>query len=854
MQQQESVDIDEEYIPWKRAIRIICNEYSDDEYIPDFIIRGMRKLDKHLKVVELEKRRFYREYDEFARYVVLKKDVLYFKENYISRAEAFPMQSLYARIDSLEKVLKKNNVEIVRIAQKEHLTFYNRNGFISIINADVKKNSVLKYYETLSIDGLIYKEQLCQKYDISFDTWRRINEVVNLEEVSINKRGYYKEKDVAELLSSIRSGIDELYEKYYSATYLKNNYDLNRTTIRNNGRFKEIKVPAHYKPLLPYQDKLYFYDKESVDEYLKERAYYSVIAKNPYDAYKYKITCLEITFPEYLLQTEKFWGDFVRDNLRGKKPNTQYTDRTVNLFCEVVTVISNLPKEIFELTTNEINLLFFNGEYTREHKRTLHFLVKAVYNYFFEILETKPAFNINKINDDYKHRTTLKYDKEIYEIQEYKSFHNYVSNLNFHKRKAIEDVLKCIKSRSEGVRYDSAWLYVLIHLNNGWRHTDVVYGVPRINLTKTKIKDLNWLQNNDIDEEDMKTILYQVKRKVTRRNHQKNNGERFFFWSEQLAPSLANALAICELRTQILNPNANHLINFETKHQEFSKRVKTYKEFFKSFNSSSIFESLKMNRTLLSYTFSVIKQKNPEEALATSQHLRGHLDKETTNIYVMIPQDEMDFLISQLFERDNFGYIPYILSNILIGEEKRDLKLKTEQIKAIKEEFGDIYKIEFFASFLNDIINERVSVEEILKSTKPHEIEALNFKLLTQQLPAKQEHFQCLVSAHGCQRPEINDCSGCLLSIPNYYALSAITQRLKERILNMLVEFPTLELEADKVRYAKLFNRDMLLLKDAIDKYGKEEVFEVMDISIEDYRLLLSKIPSLKKYLESEHK
>ena len=296
MKQQELVNIDTEYIPWSKAIGILCDIDSKDKFISPSFREGLQKFDKHFNIVKLKKKFYYKKYNEFATYVVLKKDVLKFKENYINRLEAFPMQSYYSRVDSLETHLKRKNVEIVRIAQKDKLVFYNKNQFIKFLEEkrDSEEERAFAYAKTLSIDSLIYQEQLCKKYDITLDKWKRVDKVVNLEKTTINKRIYYKEKDVDDLLSSIRLGIDELYEKYYSATYLKSEYNFNRAHLRNNKNIKDIKVPPHYKPLLPYADNSYFYDKESVDEYLKQRAFYSVATKEPYDAYKYKITRLLI--------------------------------------------------------------------------------------------------------------------------------------------------------------------------------------------------------------------------------------------------------------------------------------------------------------------------------------------------------------------------------------------------------------------------------------------------------------------------------------------------------------------------------------------------------------------------------
>ena len=60
--------------------------------------------------------------------------------------------------------------------------------------------------------------------------------------------------------------------------------------------------------------------------------------------------------------------------------------------------------------------------------------------------------------------------------------------------------------------YESAWLYMLLHLNNAWRHNDILE-FPRIDLQKLGITSLDWIEENKLTNELAQRIINQVKLK-----------------------------------------------------------------------------------------------------------------------------------------------------------------------------------------------------------------------------------------------------------------------------------------------------------------------------------------------------
>ena len=243
----------------------------------------------------------------------------------------------------------------------------------------------------------------------------------------------------------------------------------------------------------------------------------------------------------------------------------------------------------------------------------------------------------------------------------------------------------------------SSWLYVLLHLNNAWRHSDVIT-FRQVNLSGTQITDLNWMLENEISDEDVDYIIKQVYRAEFMIS--KTQVKNYFFCSEELKKPFATAIAICQLRNNALSPLRESIIDFGNKKQNFSDaRSRHYFELYD--NEEFYFSSRKMNRSLLSYIYVLLsKMQKGTAGLKTIQKMRGHVEKETTYIYVDIPEEELNFLSRQLFTRGSFGFIYDTFLDVLQGVEI-DREKRTTEVQLLEKFFGGIYKIVSSPLFVN---------------------------------------------------------------------------------------------------------------------------------------------------------
>src|SRR5699024_904811 len=140
---------------------------------------------------------------------------------------------------------------------------------------------------------------------------------------------------------------------------------------------------------------------------------------------------------------------------------------------------------------------------------------------------------------------------------------------------------------------------------------------------------------------DAEYIVNQIRVKFSFK-HAKNRKRRHFFCSEELVYPLTNAIAICELRIQVISTEESFLIDFYS--SDISMLSSTHNVFFKYFKANIKFSSPKMNRTFISYMNDVIKKKTGRNPLEISKHIRNHSNFETTNVYIDIPQNHLDYI------------------------------------------------------------------------------------------------------------------------------------------------------------------------------------------------------------------
>ncbi len=312
-----------------------------------------------------------------------------------------------------------------------------------------------------------------------------------------------------------------------------------------------------------------------------------------------------------------------------------------------------------------------------------------------------------------------------------------------------------------------------------------------------------------------------------------------FFISDNIKVAVANAYVICHLINQHYFPTLDNIINFNNKKNNF---LDTHSNnFFKSFPKEFKFKNRKMNRTLLTIMYTLLKkEKHSGAALKIAQRLRSHKSEESTNMYIKIPDEDINELSINLFNRGIFGYIPKILSEIVYGGTS-DLTKETNNILKLKSVFKDIYNIEATAGFLNSVTKQKESIIELFISKGSEEaFETLN-KLQKNFLPGKDEDFQCIVSEKGCLNTGL-DCKNCVYSVPNFYATANIVSSVTNTLGQFKYDFNNTNFEVEKIKQVNLLFMELDILNDAVNKFGEDVVLGFFEGSKQEYIRLLDQL------------
>ncbi|MBV6734527.1 hypothetical protein [Priestia megaterium] len=775
-------------------------------------------------------------------YYFYKQDIDVFLEEHISYCKATEM--LKTSDSSFYYLIKSHNIKKYQLSHKHK--FYARKELIPLIEQvnqrvliDSKKNNEKNL--RFNTEGYYPTPEAQKKLNLYSKQWDKLREEFNLKEVRFGGRSFYSKKEINGLFKKQSEDKD----KYYCLEDLEKLLNLNKETITK--RFKGFKktVPSYLRNRFPRSFCLFV--KSEVEQMINEHLQNEVFATltDPLDMfnYKYNLHFRDVEF-NYNSNTVNLWLEFAKNNLinaRGSSP--KYISNKVNDYIQCTKHVYKFTstKEIYEFTSNEINLNLLHTSIPRLQRLHMHKFICKIYDFYLSNYNKK-IFKLERIIRPKKLSTEV-LKKEIYSFDEYKTLFDFCNQTTFHKIKAIEDI-KSLFLDKEYFNYDSSWLYNIIHLNNAWRHSDVVK-FPRIEFEGTKIEGLEWLENHDINFEDAQKIVRQVMRKDLKVS--KTNATNNFFCSQDLCISFATAAVICELRTRKVAPLSDFIIDFGVRNNNFSQKSKTL--FYKDVPIKFKFQSLKMNRSLLSYTYSLLVQKGKyNAALEVAQRLRAHYNYETTNIYIVIPDEELDYLTKQLFSREHFGFIPNLLAEVLFGESNvNEKKQRTLEIIKLKEIFGGVYGIEHLAAFLNKVQRERKTVAEIILDSSFEEVQELLFNIYANLLPSKQENYQCLYGR--CVRPNLKCSDNCSFAIPNFYAIASLAKDVEERVDAFIDSFYKTTLEAEKI---KMVNRLLTILNcwgEAITKFGKEEVYKFLNRDELKEKLQLINVEEISSYI-----
>lgn len=759
------------------------------------------------------------------KYLIKKSSFYRFKNKYLSMPQLLKklkkINCYTPTLDGLTQYLKNHNVEVVTFINKHKYKFVRKRD-VEFLLSSIQLKDVQK---ELNLPKLEYLYTVLRQYNI--DIFRGFNNISHIE-----KRDF-------DFLSNLQTKLyNELQLNYYTYDEIVNLLnDINSKTHNFKFTIKKIPILARVKK---YKNKTNVYKKAEVDKFIekikkeKEASQLCDFAKDSLDYYQLYLDLLKIDntfFHENIELTKEIWFQYVKfiiQNLNGahhsniaRITNFRYTTKFLVEFLS--------EKEIYEFKEKQLNIGIFNENVPYQYRAEIYRFLKK----FNESLEQRgiKIFDLNKIS--FQSQTFKKrLENEIYSVEEYLGLISFTSDYKKHKELAIKDLREGISNPNNYKKYDSIWLYVLIHLNNGWRKSDVLK-FPRPKdyiISKFNITSIDSLENLQLTYKEAEYIIksYQIQWY----EHNKTKYKATFYCSSLLTIPLAYAILICEWRCRVLHTtDEKYLINFYNKRQEISKTG--HAAFFYDFSKDFKFESRKLNRTVLTLTSSVIKQtfnsnhKNISDPIKVAGHLRGHSFTDTTNKYMKIPQEHLDFITEQLFDIGYFGFIYDYLSNTLIGNKSISRENHTKKLQEIKILLGDVVKLENLSIYLKYLTQQRDFSYDYLNSLSKEELENKLKLIKIGLLSSNEENYQCLFAS--CIANNI-DCNRCPFSIPHFYSLTTIANRIKRTIKT----YKTLiaKKNVPKGEFTKLYNsliNDYINLLEAEKKFGTEIIEMFVD-------------------------
>lgn len=794
----------------------------------------LKKITEIIALCDVEKidYRYYENGFNKAFLYVNKVQLLHFLETHISNEELKEKYNINAR--QFNNVDRQNNLKRIRLTK--YVWFYRIEDvkYFEIFDENLDDYHTLK--ETCAILGL--------------EKWGLLS-IVREEGIKPMKLSSAKVYYSKETVKGIIQSMEEIKKKYCLASEVN---DICGITYIPSG-ITPIETTAIMRYAFRTNAK-YIYLREEVQGYKKkmdmnDKINRIISEEEPIKAFEKILTIKENSFSENSTYTKQEWHSYCKEKIVLAERSEKGMRTFVKYLVECTEYVSDLTKEkeLYSLTSNEINLKLFNSSIGVAKQMLLYSFLREFHAklivYLSKKREKKKPFDMDRIVKPHEYEVEEKV-KEVYEYDEYIKVYDYVQEEK-HKHKAIVDAEKIIagKDKKEISYYASAWLYVLTHLGNGWRHGDVM-GIPAVDFESVGIDSLEVLKARDLTKEEANAIVNQIKRKDLTVN--KTGATNRFNCPEDLVVSFATAAIICSIvakkRTSLVissNSTEARIIDFGIQYDDkFSQ--KAHKTFFEGFKIKEFqFQSRKMNRTVLVLIYMVLVKKGKgSAALEMAQRLRAHENFETTNIYLVIPQHELDKLSESLFNRKNFGYIPDLMADILLGDTE-DRNQRTQEIVALSTTFGGIHKLEATAGFMNKALAERKKVADQIFNMGIDKVTDLMFDLQVNTLTSNEENYQCLVSPN-CQKPHLESCKDCPFAVPNFYSLSSLVEGFKTSIFEFIRDFDPNTFDGEKTRLMNVLYKDLDHLERAMQKFGNEEVFHFFERGKEEYNELVDLI------------
>lgn len=745
---------------------------------------------------------------------------------------------------SIPNVLKSLEIELLKFGKSHTYNF--------IHNKDVfrARQYYMHHYKHPNC-LLLTKVELMKEIESQVSVIDDVLEEYNITPFIKGRCSYYLKSDVEFLKEEQTKLMKHIVEKYTTTAKIQeltgeSMNNVNRFIRANNLTDKTIKVPPICRiSSSPYKSCLRIIPKHLINMYIEDVKRKKVIREllmtsetEPFQTFLRLLKALKIVFPIERNETKTLWENYIRTKLESTVTTGNRLEEFILLCVHTTELLIRVTshKDIFNFSIKEITLALMNENVPNNWQ-------KLYFSFFHNLSSTFKEQGIRifdaRLIKNPKLKIKARKEKETYSVEEYINLIDY-SKKALHKDKALIDAKEQVSGVKHG-SYAQMWLYVITQLNNVWNHVDIV-SLPRLNLNLIDNITLDWLKQNDITKEQADIIVDYYR--CASYERKKTGKELKFIISDELILDFATSIIICELIQRELYPLSGRLIDFNNKENAPSKRTIRY--FFESYEPITEdfqFSNLVLNRTVLSSAIDVIKKITNRNSLDIIKYFRNHSNVETTNIYIDVPLEHINYIANHLFKIGNFGYLFDNLA-LLLGGESEDREQRVNNSLVVKNTLGSIDLVEKIANCAMAIASERNAVKDIIAKLSPQEISEQYNLLNLGLLPSKEEDMQCLVGMSNCPMGS-RKCVTCHLMIPNRFTLIKLNSMLNDKMNAFMNCYFSTSYAGDKKRVANQLYIYLELTKQAIEKFGRDTVERF--VNLDDINQKLSTIPTFKE-------
>ena len=742
------------------------------------------------------------------------------------------------------------NTRLTRL-EKIKIPYYAKKNrdkvMVKISDVEKVKNEVFR-----KIDG-IEKNEAAQKLGLSPSTFYRTTVIFDIKP-EIDKstgKGYYKESDI-EFISNQR---EEFGERYLTFDMVKDEYG---STVAS--KIRGFKAPpfiigkdAQQTRVSTLYDRV---DAEKIKSEIEQKKLFNTVScETPYDTFLMKLSMIdELTYLNNSVYTNKKWFEYVYGRLTtssaGKRTMKAKITGMINASRAIDRMLSTYKvNEFYQLTPRLINP-FITGSSESVSIAISQFSISVFGDIKIKLDKTNKLYKGYSVNDlvsPYSSRNDNESDElgdvEIYNFEEYKSLFKFLTDIDYHIDKILNGGFYKNKYDMSQMVYPSIWLYLILHLNNAWRHGDVST-FPRIEIAdllyQWNIDSIEWFRNNKLSISQSKILTTRVIQKEFLISKTQMNGH--FFCSDNLAPAFATAVIVLELYLNNMGIFSSDKIDDPLMYFESVNEQPSDYTICKFFEGSKLngfkFKSKKMNKTVMSFVYSIVSRGDEKSrVLEIVAQLRGHTLESSTIPYLKFNIEEIEFLTELLFRRGEFGYITEKLLD-MIGMQSKEMENKSIAIEAINTMFGDYEKVEAVVGLTGRFNSDKNKILKMLNGLKLEEVVDKLIDIYCERLPSKEKNIQCLVSKTGCVNIK-KSCKSCSYHIPSLYALDSILSSLREDVQKYFAEKNI----GNKMKLTASINRKVEIMGEAVSRYGEEIVYNYLQISRNDFLEIYDNIP-----------